>query len=68
VLESLPTLAPGEYPTVTVNYQGKHPSMALNSSGLILIKIGNVFLVNDIFLYMAGTIKTTDMKLQYIRT
>jgi hypothetical protein len=50
-------------PRVTVKYRWKHPSMALNASGIILMKIGNVFLVNDVFSYMAGAPKTTDMKL-----
>jgi hypothetical protein len=62
-LGSEKTLAPGECPIVTVKYGWKHPSMTLNTSGFILMKIGNVFLVNDIFIYMAGTLKTTDMKL-----
>jgi hypothetical protein len=42
--------------------------MALNTSGSILMKIGNVFLVYDIFLKMAGTLKTTDMKLPSLST
>jgi hypothetical protein len=62
-LGSEETLAHGECPIVTVKYGWKHPSMALNPSGFILMKIGNVFLVNDIFIYMAGTLKTTDMQL-----
>jgi hypothetical protein len=43
------TLAPGECITVMVKYSWNHPSMALNTSGIILMKIGNVFLVNDIY-------------------
>jgi hypothetical protein len=57
-LGSEETLAPGACLKVTVKYRRKHPTMALNASGIIFMKIGN-----DIFLYMAGTLKTTDMKL-----
>jgi hypothetical protein len=43
------TLAPRECPAVTVKYRWSHPSMALNASGIILMKIGNVFAVKDNF-------------------
>ncbi len=49
---------------MTAKYLWNHSSIALNAFGIILMKIRKVFLANDIILYMAGTLKTTDLKLQ----
>jgi hypothetical protein len=51
---SVKKLVPCEYPTVKAKYLRNYPSMAFNASGIILMKIGNVPLVNDSFLCMAG--------------